>query len=85
MQRERASARQNLASVFTVRVLGFGTERLAPDGAEKPAPAPSGLQSDAPRYDTSNLVQLVGNGQHFDQRQLSRLTPEERRLLQQDR
>jgi hypothetical protein len=83
MQRERASARQNLPSIFTVRVLGFGNESM--EGGEQAPPPKSGLQSGVLRYDTSNLVQLVGNGQHFDQRQLSRLTAEERRLLQQDR
>ena len=85
MQRERASARQNLPSVFTVRVLGFGNERLEPNESNKPASPASGLQSGALRYDASNLVQLVGNGPHFDPRQLSRLTADERRLLQQDR
>jgi hypothetical protein len=68
-----------------VRVLGFGNERLEPNESNKQASPASGLQSGVLRYDTSNLVQLVGNGQHFDQRQLSRLTAEERRLLQQDR
>ncbi|MRT32853.1 hypothetical protein FGX01_03145, partial [Xylella fastidiosa subsp. multiplex] len=42
MQRERASARQALPSVFTVRVLGFGDE------APAPAPAPSGGATGAP-------------------------------------
>ncbi|MNR35099.1 hypothetical protein D3C85_1529210 [compost metagenome] len=84
MQRERIAARQNQPSVFTVRVLGFGNEPMD-GGAGSPAQPASSLQSGAMPYDAANLVQLVGQGQHFDAQQLARLTPDERRLLQQDR
>jgi len=82
-QRERASARQNLPSIFTVRVLGFGNESM--EGGEQTPQPKSGLQSDATHYDSKNRVQYVGHGQNFNADMLARLTPDERRLLQQDR
>ncbi|MGJ7543782.1 filamentous haemagglutinin family protein [Variovorax sp. LT1R16] len=85
LQRERASARQNLPSVFTVRVLGFGSERLEPVESEKPSSPPSGLQSRVVPYDPINFVQLIGNGQNIQPGMLSRLTEAERRQLQQSR
>ncbi len=82
MQRERASARQALPSVFTVRVLGFGDE------APAPAPAPAGGASSAPaapaqrsvRYDPASPFQMLGQGA-LDAAQLAKLTPAERARL----
>ncbi|MGJ7543787.1 filamentous haemagglutinin family protein [Variovorax sp. LT1R16] len=83
VQRERAAARGNLPSVFTVKVLGFGNE---PIGRGEQAPPPkAGLQSDATRYREASPVQIVGLGGTLDSRHAARLTSEERRLLQQDR
>jgi hypothetical protein len=83
MQRERATARQALPSIFTVRVLGFGNERLEPADSEKPASPSSGLQSGAgPDYDNTNLVQVLGHGKKFDSAVMSLLTDAERRKLQ---
>ncbi|MDF3837592.1 filamentous hemagglutinin family protein [Cupriavidus basilensis] len=81
VQRARAEARQNLPSIFTVRVLGFGNEVME-DGDRSAPPSSSGRQSGAVRYDSSNLLQLVGNGRQFDPKQVARLTEEERRALQ---
>jgi filamentous hemagglutinin family protein len=82
MQRERTTARQNLPSIFTVRVLGFGSERM--DGSDATSP----LQPErggVVRYDAANPVQFVGLGGRFNPAQLARLTEEERAMLQQDR
>ncbi len=86
VQRGRAAARQAMPSIFSVQVLGFGSEPVG-GKREVSAYAPSGLQpkSVAMRYDPANLVQLVGNGQSFDSKGLNRLTDAERRYLQQDR
>ncbi|MNT27248.1 Filamentous hemagglutinin family outer membrane protein [compost metagenome] len=84
VQRERAAARQALASVFTVRVLGFGNEP-APEGRDAPAPR-SGLQSGAQvDYDPQNPVQVVGMGRKIDPKHWAALSSDERRRLQQDR
>jgi len=83
MQRERAAVRQNLPSIFTVRVVGFGNEPST-GGERPPSPAP-GARSDATRYDPRHRVQVVGHGQNFNPELLSRLTPEQLRLLKQDR
>ncbi|MBN8755611.1 MAG: hypothetical protein BGP22_16555 [Variovorax sp. 67-131] len=84
LQRDRAAARQNLPSVFTVRVLGFGNESEETD--RSPASLRSGLQP--PRgvpYDPANPVQILGVGQDFDAKQLARLTAEQRSQLRQSR
>lgn len=83
LQRERAMARQAKPSVFTVRVLGSGNESAQGDGAMPSAPATGG-QSGGVRYDRSNPVQIVGNGQTFDARGWAQLTDDERRQLRQD-
>ncbi|MGJ7484376.1 filamentous hemagglutinin family protein [Variovorax sp. LT2P21] len=59
IQRERATARQSLPSVFTVRVLGFGSEPVpSSDRPNEPrTPAPVGA-----RYDAGSAFQLLGQG-----------------------
>ncbi|OHV97083.1 hemagglutinin [Janthinobacterium lividum] len=85
LQRERATARQNLPSIFTVRLIGFGNEPMEGEG-EAPPPPRAGLQaSRGLPYDPASPVQFVGVGRDFDARQLARLSPEQRRELQQDR
>ncbi|GAA4339743.1 hypothetical protein GCM10023144_38300 [Pigmentiphaga soli] len=85
VQRERASARQALPSIFTVRVLGFGPAPADPVQPEAPAgpasQAPAGTSRARVGYDTGNPVQVLGHGGQFDQAVLSRLTEEERRSL----
>ncbi|MGJ7544780.1 filamentous haemagglutinin family protein [Variovorax sp. LT1R16] len=81
LQRERASARQSLPSIFTVRVLGFGSESLDPSDKSETSPS-SGNSSKPVNYDASKLLQLVGNGKQFDPKLMARLTSEERRALQ---
>jgi hypothetical protein len=48
------------------------------------APPAAGSQPTSLRYDKSNRVQYVGNGQDYSPEMLARLTPEERRLLQRN-
>ncbi|WP_432241011.1 filamentous haemagglutinin family protein [Herbaspirillum robiniae] len=79
--RDRAAARQNLPSVFTVRVLGFGNE-TAPNGSPGTVPAQT-VSSLAPviKADSSIPVQVIGLGNAMDGRQMSLLTERERRAL----
>ncbi|MCP3018177.1 filamentous haemagglutinin family protein [Cupriavidus basilensis] len=84
MSRDRAAQRQNLPSIFTVRMLDAGTESSSPaDGESKKVPA-GGLQSSVP-YDPASPVQFVGLGGRFNPSQLERLTDDERRNLKQIR
>jgi len=72
-RQQQATARQNQASVFTVQVLSFGSEQLAPsrDGASL-APT-KGYNPDSP-------VQVLGAGA-LDERARQQLTEEERSQL----
>ncbi|OVZ57907.1 hypothetical protein CDO44_16120 [Pigmentiphaga sp. NML080357] len=84
LQQERKAARNSLPSVFTVRVLGFGSEPAPAtdrqEGAMGDEPATSARGSDPASY-----IQIVGAGRHFDAGQLARLTPAERHQLMQER
>ncbi|RZL66181.1 MAG: filamentous hemagglutinin N-terminal domain-containing protein [Variovorax sp.] len=79
LQRERSAARQNLPSVFTVRVLGFGNEPMeaAPPARGAAAPANTALQVS---YDTGSSFQVLGRGR-LDPAQRARLTEAEQRRL----
>ncbi|KQX87021.1 filamentous haemagglutinin family protein [Variovorax sp. Root473] len=82
MRQERAAARQNLPSVFTVRVLGFGNESLSPGGAGASSPPRPGAQAGAaPRYDPAHSVQVFGHGNQFDASVMSLLTDAEKSRL----
>ncbi|TDV52949.1 filamentous hemagglutinin family protein [Pseudomonas helmanticensis] len=72
-RQQQAASRQNQASVFTVQVLSFGNEQLAPsrDGASR-APAPG--------YNPNSPVQVLGAGALDDQAK-QQLTEEERGQL----
>ncbi len=72
-RQQQAAARQNQASVFTVQVLSFGNEQLAPtrDGASR-TPA-TGYNPDSP-------VQVLGAGA-LDEQAKQQLTEEERGQL----
>jgi filamentous hemagglutinin family protein len=88
VQRERATARQALPSVFTVRVLGFGNEPAgtSPGDEKKPTPQTGSLSSSAPTGPDARIpVQVLGHGGGFDASVLSMLSNEERRLLRQGR
>ncbi|OLF54046.1 filamentous hemagglutinin family protein [Pseudomonas chlororaphis] len=71
-RQQQAASRQNLPSVFTVQVLSFGQERLAPtqDGASRANPT----------YNPDSPVQVLGAGPLSDQAR-QQLTEEERRQL----
>ncbi|MDN2674794.1 filamentous hemagglutinin family protein [Janthinobacterium sp. SUN026] len=86
LQRERATTRQNLPSIFTVRLLGFGNEPMEGEGEAPPPPPRAGLQSArGVPYDPASPVQFLGVGRDFDAKQLARLSPEQLRQLQQER
>ena len=72
-RQQQSAARQNQASVFTVQVVSFGTEQLAPsrDGASREAPR---------AYDPASPVQVLGAGP-LDEQTRQRLTEEERGRL----
>jgi len=72
-RQQQAAARQNQASVFTVQVLSFGNEQLAPtrDGANR-APATG--------YNPNSPVQVLGAGA-LDEQAKQQLTEEERGQL----
>ncbi|OWY30394.1 filamentous haemagglutinin family protein [Herbaspirillum robiniae] len=69
MARDRAAARQNLPSVFTVRVLGFGDQ-----GAQ----APANITTSG--YKPDGVVQVLGAGE-LGASQMQALSPAERRAL----
>jgi filamentous hemagglutinin family protein len=87
VQRDRASARQALPSIFTVRVLGFGNDPASGSGNAAPgsSPSSSGLQSSGQPYDANSLLQVVSMGGDVNPGQAARLTAEQRRRLQQAR
>jgi hypothetical protein len=95
VQRERTAVRQSLPSIFTVRVLGFGSDTLpgnstngptGSSGGDKAAPARGNPPSVAQiPYDTHNFVQVAGHGDEFDPVVMSKLSDAERRELQQAR
>lgn len=72
-RQQQAAARQNQASVFTVQVLSFGNEQLAPsrDGASR-APTPG--------YNPNSPVQVLGAGA-LDEQAKQQLSEEERGQL----
>ncbi|TKJ71361.1 hemagglutinin [Pseudomonas koreensis] len=72
-RQQQAASRQNQASVFTVQVLSFGNEQLAPsrDGASR-VPAPG--------YNPNSPVQVLGAGA-LDEQAKQQLTEEERGQL----
>ncbi|MEG2030883.1 MAG: filamentous hemagglutinin family protein [Janthinobacterium sp.] len=57
LQRERAAARGNLPSIFSVRVLGFGDETL--EGGDRPA---GGKRAGAAGYRPDSPVAILGLG-----------------------
>lgn len=72
-RQQQNTARQNQASVFTVQVVSFGSEQLAPtrDGASRAAPR---------AYDPASPVQVLGAGP-LDEQARQQLTDEERGRL----
>ncbi|KAE9646592.1 filamentous haemagglutinin family protein [Pseudomonas sp. PB106] len=72
-RQQQAASRQNQASVFTVQVLSFGNEQLAPtrDGASR---------TPAPGYNPNSPVQVLGAGA-LDEQAKQQLTEEERGQL----
>ena len=74
LQRDRAAARQNLPSVFTVRVVGFGNEPM--EGA--PGSSRGAARGEPVSYNTNSAIQVLGAGV-LTEAQKAQLTPEERR------
>ncbi|WP_167010559.1 filamentous hemagglutinin family protein [Comamonas sp. Tr-654] len=83
VQRQREAARKAMPSVFTVRVLGFGTEPM--ETGDKPAPAPLTPAAKPGRvaYDPQSALQFVAIGKEVDAQVLARLSDEQRRQLRQ--
>ena len=81
VQRERSAARQAMPSVFTVRVLGFGSEPLPAEhkGGSESLPPAGGLQRSV-RYDPDSAFQVLGQGT-LTPAQRARLTEAEQRRL----
>jgi len=85
-RQQQAAARNALPSVITVQVLGFGGEVLP---GSKPMPpsssvAPAEPRIQSARYDPANPVQILGLGANVDPSLAGRLTPAERKAMQQD-
>ncbi|MNR78006.1 Heme/hemopexin-binding protein precursor [compost metagenome] len=72
MQRDRSAARQNLPSIFTVRVLGFGNE----DGAEDSGKG----KAQGAGYNPQGVVQVLGAGE-LSEAEMQPLSKNERRGL----
>jgi filamentous hemagglutinin family protein len=72
VRQQQAAARKGLPSVFSVRVVSFGSEALTPgqEGANRAVPA----------YNPNSPVQVLGAGQ-LDESALQKLTPDERGRL----
>ncbi|MFT4172324.1 MAG: filamentous hemagglutinin family protein [Rhodocyclaceae bacterium] len=86
LQRERAATRQNLPSIFTVRVIGFGNEMVQdPPQSGAAAPQKGGDVRAAVPYDAQNFVQVVAHGDALDQTALAQLTEAERGAMRQRR
>jgi filamentous hemagglutinin family protein len=82
VQRERVAARQALPSIFTVRVLGFGSEPIE-DGEKSPPQMRDGQPPGAgASYDNTSPVQIIGHGKKLDPKLMSLLTDAERSKLQ---
>ncbi|WP_198299160.1 filamentous haemagglutinin family protein [Bordetella genomosp. 13] len=76
--RSRAAARQNLPSIISVQVLGFGNE---PAPRSAPEPGPSAARADS----AGGRVRVLGHGDTLRPELLTHLTDEQRRLLQRER
>ncbi|MGJ7545856.1 filamentous haemagglutinin family protein [Variovorax sp. LT1R16] len=83
LQRDRASARQNLPSIFTVRVLGFGNEPMD-DAPSRSTPSRPDSRTEL-RYDKSSVVQVIGEKGRLYPEQAGYLTEGQRHRLRADR
>ncbi|WP_189392625.1 filamentous haemagglutinin family protein [Alcaligenes pakistanensis] len=80
VNRARAQARQNLPSVITVQIMGFGDAGQSGGGATSSGAGPVTSKIDASAYRQDSTVQVLGLGAN-PQSALDRLTPEERRRM----
>ncbi|WP_447774091.1 filamentous haemagglutinin family protein [Variovorax boronicumulans] len=76
MQRERVAARQNLPSVFTVRVLGFGNE----PASGSPGTPGGDARAEPQGHRAIDAVQVIGDGP-LTASQRARLNEDERRAF----
>ena len=81
VQRDRAAQRQALPSVFTVRVLGFGSEG-AGGGEGGAGEGGAARERSGAAYDPKGVVQVLGTGP-LTTAQIQSLTPREQRALKQ--
>ena len=72
VQRDRNAARQNLPSIFTVRVLGFGNDDSHEEGSKPKAQGAA--------YNPQGVVQVLGAGE-LSEAEMQPLTQNERRGL----
>lgn len=79
LQKERSAAKQNLPSVFTVRVIGFGPEPSENTPAGKGATAPANATVPI-GYNANSAFQVLGRGP-LDAQQRARLTVAEQKRL----
>ena len=79
MQRDRAASRQNLPSIISVQILGYGDEQLPAGRAPASPSVDAGKQ--APIYRADSVFQMVGDGPLTPVQQAA-LTPAERRNWQ---
>jgi len=80
VSRARAQARQNLPSIISVQILGFGNgpANLAPPPA--PGAAPGGPRAEPSAYRPASAVQVLGDA-NMGESQRNRLTAAERQSL----
>ena len=81
-RQQQASARQNLPSIISVQILGYGNEPASGATGEGAAPAgqPPRRDGSASGYDPRSVFQMLGNGD-IPEAQRARLTDAERRRL----
>ena len=81
-RQQQASARQNLPSIISVQILGYGNEPASGSSGEGAAPAgqPPRRDGSASGYDPRSVFQMLGNGD-IPEAQRARLTDAERRRL----
>ena len=80
-RQQQASARQNLPSIISVQILGYGNEPASDrPGRARRRRQPPRRDGSASGYDPRSVFQMLGNGD-IPEAQRARLTDAERRRL----